>query len=476
MRLAIILLVFALFCNSCMSSGNSSNDGCSVAECINGDNDDLSSAILCNGCLAKTLSNRDSAIEFHDSQQRLGLAKSWLKRNVYRRKTLIDLDTDCLQIIFDQLGFFDIMKIRQLFPARRISEATLEFFWKHYREYTVVFEDHFHLQYIKKEPNDGDKINFDHVSKRIQVGYNKDAPTFLRFFGAAIKNLEAQQPKPIMIQGINKYTSNSLTNLTIYSIKEKDAQLFTNTFARLEELTIYFGYNFPQNASLKCSQIFPKLKRLIGYPTNPFDYSFMDFECPSLEYFELEEMYNDKMKDFENMLKKNPQLRALKTRYLWSDVYDLLDKYSVNLTNLTISGASVKEGTRFDRLKKLEFVNKYSDGMRLLKNITFPCLETLVLNLTSEISDSAVEFVRRHQSIRHLEVLNYETWNYSCDELNLLLAEMPLLQTMIHLNSPKHRSISKRYTDDWEIVADERESYLFLKRKPKIDDSLTVGQ
>lgn len=200
MRFSFLLIVTALFCNSCVSSEQSHINNCSVPECINGGNKNLSSVILCNCCMAKGFSHRDTALLFHKFQQKLNSI------NDKGRKTFADLDFDVLSLIFEELDTDSMLKLLDASPTDMIFTVAKDTFWRRYKDYTVRI-----ISESESRSTSTPDYTFalDSIPKRVMLSTSK-APKILRLFGNVIRHLVVQSPSTIISQYINKYLSGSL--------------------------------------------------------------------------------------------------------------------------------------------------------------------------------------------------------------------------------------------------------------------------
>lgn len=400
-----------LFCNSCTSSEQSPNNGCAIAECVNGGNSNISSVILCNNCLAKTLSNRDTALRFNESQQQL---KSNEMDN-YGRKRLDDLNVDVLSLIFDELTIVDMMNLCHAYPIRILSTVAKYSFWRRYKDYTVQMKNY--------APNDGNHITLDNDLKCIQVGRKKSAKVF-RIFGNVIHQLEISYPSIIIVQFMNRYMRHTLVRLHLNSIDENAVSHFTKPFTAVEELELSFGYTYQSKEHLKCNQVFYNIRQLTLHSN--VDYNFIDCALPFLEHLQSHTIYTSDEMKFEKFLSKNAQLRSIETKYLSGNVCNAINRYVPNLESLTLSSAAVTNETRFECVKHLKIHNSNSIVFHEMRNLLFPCLESLQIIYAHEIFNVSGEFIRKHKTISHLKVLDFKRNGHQ--QFVQLLVELPNLR------------------------------------------------
>lgn len=129
------LIVAAIFCGSCMSNDSSANQvrtvgkNCSVVECINHGNGDISSAILCNDCVAKIVCDKDLALRFYEIQSEM------MNKSNVKHTTFSDLNLDCVLMIHDELNLLDKVNFLTAYPVKALIDATKNRFRMEYKDY-----------------------------------------------------------------------------------------------------------------------------------------------------------------------------------------------------------------------------------------------------------------------------------------------------------------------------------------------------
>lgn len=203
MKLSLIAFFVALFCNSCMSK-NISYNICSVAECINNGNDNLTSVVLCNECMKNVLSNSVAAHQFHGVQRELVI------RHHYHRIKLADLNADVLFLIFDQLEIGDLLNLLTVYPDGMFSAIANDIYRRKYKDYDLFINNYTTLD------TTGVGIN-KYSNNSIVVG--EKAPLFLFFFGGLVQNLNIVSAPNYNIQYVNKYAEDSSTKFDKFDLK-----------------------------------------------------------------------------------------------------------------------------------------------------------------------------------------------------------------------------------------------------------------
>lgn len=423
MNSCVVLLVFTvLFYNSCLANETSHNKLCSVAECVNNGNTNISTAILCNGCMANILTRTDAASIFHEAQSKI---KSLNENTVFRTK-LAELNGDVLYLILDQLEFDDMLNLLKGYPAKKLFAVANDIYWTRYRDYVVK------IGLVGR-------VDIDDTSKRITVG--KWGVKFIRYFGRVIQHLEIEHSSTLLIQNTNKYASDSLTKLKITYIREDPFQLFKKPFTKLKafELDVIAPINQPGHLPL--NQIFPKLQRLTLASYYSIDKSFITCALPNLVHLKF---IVDKMKNIENlygMFRENPQIRSFAIDHLSQDFCNLINEHVENLENLTVSHIEVEKDTHFEYVKNL-IVYSFPEK---ISNLTLPHLQSLEIN--DKVPNTWEEFAKNHQHLTHLKIYHgpYDSWIGYRELMNIINVFPNLIEIILER--------SNREIDDESIEA-----------------------
>lgn len=204
----LFLFVSVILCNICTSSSDLSQKLCPVTECINNRNVDDSTAILCNNCLQKVLSNKDvAALLFHEIQ----------RNEINDAKKLADLNVDVLFIILDYLEIGDLLNLLMVYPDKMLRSVATSIYSRKYKDYHIQVTEGFDDFQVKQNP------------KRIVVG-EKVSLLFL-FFGHFIENLLIYFPPHIAIQYVNPFGCNTFSKF--------DLKFINRHLPNLEHLTLH---------------------------------------------------------------------------------------------------------------------------------------------------------------------------------------------------------------------------------------------
>lgn len=376
-----LVFVVTIFFNSCLPSAQSSK-GCSIAECINNGNDDVSSVILCNSCLGKILLNTDATMLFHEAQRKV---------NRHGQTKIYDLNTDVLRIIFDDLHILQIMNLFEAYPAATISIVANDIFWKKYKDYVV---------YITSEgPWLTDRIKFDEITKRVIVG--REAPMLLKCFGSAIRYLKMDYLSVMAMKYINKYASDSLITLNMVNVHDNPFEYFKKPFRALEVFTMT-GRTAIKAKKMAFNQIFPNLRRLSMLSISDIDESFIAGELPHLEHLHLTIGNLRKKDNIFGLLRTNEQIRNITIDILSQDLSIVISEHVPNIVNLSISTFDLENETCFEHVKLLKIGQNAGNFGKML----LPQLEELEIEYSYNISTEWTEFFSKHQHVKRLKILD----------------------------------------------------------------------
>lgn len=386
----------ATYCGSCMTN-DAPEKSCSVAECVNSGNRVVSTAILCNSCMAKILSNPDAADIFLREVQQIVI-----DGHNFNQKKLADLNADVLMLIFDGLEVLDMMNLIDVYPARQLLAIANDSFWRRYKNYQVLNDQRFGPKGIEIYSG--------------CISTSKLTETFLRLFGGGIKNLKIQYPSTIAIQYINKYARNSLTKLSISFLKENQFDYFNKPYNNIEELYFHNEFNAEIKAgNLTFCQLFPKLQKLSMLLNSDIETSVIDCEFPYLKHFDVYERNMKSKESIFTMITKNPQIQSIGMETLSQEFYNIINKYVQNLENLTVSNINTDGGACFEHVKHLK-VHPYCDK---IDKLSLPQLKSLEIGFIDKNPAPWAEFIKKHQYVSHLKVIGAKGYgiHYSLTEL-----------------------------------------------------------
>lgn len=461
----IFLLVTAIFCSSFMETA-SSPQSCSVPECLNNKNGDLSTAILCNDCVKKIFSDPDATSLFNKVQQRI---------NYNGPKRLSDLNADVLFIIFDQLDIMQIFQLIKAYPAEILSAVAKNVFFRRYKDYEMDIWD------VNNRDSKGEFTGIDIHEEKIRIGYKMNYE-ILKYFGDAMRYVSFSTLSIVYIQNVNRFTCNSLSKLRVSDIRQNTLTNFKRPFKAVEEFIgqVQFSNVLKFNTGrLSFSEMFPKLRLLTLFLDGAVDLSFLNYEFAFLEDVNILRSGPFSSQDERNLgviFKKNPQIRFFQFSRLTQTLCDVFNN-ATNLKNVTVGSYDLKMENQIILHHVKHFkISCFGDklGLEAMSKLSLPQLETL------DIPHSSVagwkEFVEKQKHVTHLKISSIYT---KSDVISPLLAEMPnVIETTleidnleivnkiiqsnqqlmkmnfarIHINDTARDVLKDRFENDWNII------------------------
>lgn len=406
MRLAHLVFVAVLFCNSCTSIERVHNKNCSTADCMYADNgnrkSDLLSAILCNGCLEIVVSNPNmGALLISEIQRKI----------IYGdiRTIFTDLNADVQSLILDEMVFLDIINLLrayQYLPSPVLSVVARANFWRKFKGFEVE---------INLLSTTEQNYTIFNETKWLTIRDFTIGKNLLRHFGGEIERFQLKNPSSypskchlisILTKYLGKYAIKSLTHLNLDFINSDTFKNFKRPFSELRELSFNVSDDRVATGNLTLS-LFPKLESLNLILYRNMDYSFLLYEYPSLTYLKFYlHFINWKYENqFEEMLNKAYGIRSLEMSYLSQKLCDIINRCLPNLENLTISHVDDVNETRFEHVQNVQVRKRQS---KRFDGLTFPHLKTLLIVHTGDIIDKWTEFFRRHRQVTHLKIIDLD--------------------------------------------------------------------
>lgn len=433
------MLIAMLFCNSSMSSELDPVNICSAADCINNENRDTSSAIMCKDCIAEILSNDDLALRFYELQSELinernkhaanesQHIQNLLGENIsesadddadlalvngvrVRRTKFTDLNVDVLMLIFDELtDAIDTFNLLTVVP---------DCFWIKYKDYDIRINEWHQFE----------GINFDNEHKFVKVS-TQGATKLLRYFGNVVQELELTAPSNVTIQLINKYASNSLVKLAIDYAREYTFEEFIKPLEKVEQLFIR-TFTIIRPGPLSLEEIFPNLRRLIARFDHDVDSSFLFRKFEHLEHFHFSHESQSRNELAKKFFELNPHIRSVEFARLNQNLCSIISKRLPNLERLAVSTHSftIERETKIEQVKHFQITHSNMDleagSMALLR---FPNLQSIRIGCNNYISNTWTNFFRKHDHVVRLQIMHV----FEHRQLIRLLDELPNLTELI---------------------------------------------
>lgn len=365
----------------------------------------------------------------------LGISHEMVKRDVDGVKTkFTDLNGDVIVDILNHFEFMNLLKVTETMP------------WLSTYAAEVIRRRNYEIEINRSNSNDGSITD----DGRLMLGKAETILSVLKHFGSGIQHLNIENrwtdsnDSDINL-AINQYTSDSLKIFQLFNIKERSFEAFTIPFTKLEELKIVVPQiKGPVRLPMSLNELFPNLKRI--YVAVYADIDFMDCEFPNLEQvtlsFENIEWHQlDRLKGF---IAKNPQVRST---ILWRSpkgTFKRIHKHWPNLVNLTVEIKEIGDhAIHFNDLKYLHFRSHFNVDFYPINKISSSSLETLRMEYSTKFGDQWMEFIDKHNGVRHL--IADVTWTETEPGLAELTTRMHNLAevTVYAFNSIKIETIER---------------------------------
>lgn len=322
-----------------------------------------------------------------------------------------DLDDYTLLSIFDVLNLDDLINVADIGLRYRHLVT---------RHYAISkFKLHDSLVRFSGHMLAGSSVEISSYS--IEIVDFSMAQKVLRIFGHIISKLQFNYDRynPIqarrMARYINKYCSESLVEIKLYSFKESVLELWDIPFAKVQN--VYLIRGIFTSKSFDLNTIFPSMQRLeLEWITIP-ESKYLVQHYPHLKHFKMSDT-----KIIEKILSLNHQIQSV---YVWGEYnFDFLRficSESPNLSELILNGLPNDfTETAFQRIysmpnikkftlhlsKLIEFIPEYSPfDLGQVEEFTLSCFEP---------SQKWIELITQYQTIRKLNVkwgtLNSHQW------------------------------------------------------------------
>lgn len=420
MRFDLVLLLTALFCNVCASI-DPINANCSIVECVNSGNIDTSSAILCNDCMAKILSNKDTSLLLREIQQRLTNNDNQISithprystkvesgSDNFDRTKLADLNADVLFLIFDELHILDTLNLLKAYPDETLSAVAAADFRRKYKCHTI------NIDAYPQSSDVGTYRTIEVNAHSIAVFQLKITKNLLKHFGAVIERLTIKsffEPFSTrfyvfstLSQWIYKYAGRSLKCLDLSYMTTDMVVHFNQPFVAVEELAIKNYRLSKQQKTLETKplhELFPRLHKLQMELHPNMNYSFIYCNFPHLEILQMEITEGTKNEVLDAFLSKNTQIKSIEMTFLSKDICDIINNNLPNLECLKLRQISHVNDTHFKWLKNFE-INSINNEQ--IKRLSLPLLQTLNITYNPRVGVEWIPFFHTHKNITRLKI------------------------------------------------------------------------
>lgn len=338
---------------------------------------------------------------------------------------LTDLDFDVLFLIFDHLDVPELIHMAAAHPNLKIIAESI--FFEKYHDYEIRIIE-------ANEHHTDEKFRINQHEKYIEFPDSDWIEVVLKYAGKWIQKLKIESDQlydrsKFVNEIVNKYMSESLISLNLNYIDTDTFEYFTMPFNAVEKLHFSIDEEVPSANMLPLNQLFPKLRQMYVSVWLDLDYSFFDCEFYHLEHVEVSvNYYNSKnqIKQIENLLQKNPQIRIISTWHFPADYVKIINKLLPNLENLTLHEfGSLDENVCFENVKNFQLFEPLPNS---LEKLSFPHLESIDMEFNG--NEEWIKFFENHRRLNKL-IINKVTENQLLEITSLLpnLVELEVYDT-----------------------------------------------
>lgn len=343
------------------------------------------------------------------------------------RKRLADLNPDVLSLIFDEMSIEDMMNLLDARLPQSLVAAAKNSFYRRYKDYEVKIGNWPHLK----------RIRIIDLYKFMELPSEEIAPNVLRVLGDVIQRLTMRYPTKTILQLINKYASDSLTELSLRFnsfVGDDTIQTLTNSFKRVKVLELKVTDKF-NPGNLTFIEMFPNIREL-NFEMHSYDVncSFFVGKFEHLQHLALHS-YAGQYHQFKNWLIENSQIRCLGLSQLTSDISDTINEHLPNVEALEMLTVAtwMENPARFENIKDLQISEYCKEPLDL---VTFSRLESLRIFIgrdcfysTRERVDRLTEFFGRHSNVSRFET----SWKFFSENGNYLPSLLKLMNELPHM-------------------------------------------
>lgn len=336
---------------------------------------------------------------------------------------LIDLNEDCLYLIFNRLGLGDLVNIAEV--SSKFAHIGSSIFRQTYSKYKIR---------LIKSSYSGTPYAIGNTT--IKVSDFNLIPNLMKYFGKHIRKMIIPDSYADDFSGdcwskihrfVNEYGSKSLTELKLGRVYKELWPMYTVPFQKVENLDIELQTD-PDG--MKLNELCPNLRRLKIHSSNSVNtnFAFIDCELPYLEFLTIDVgNWWSRGKQLLGILEKNPQIRSIYAKDTSSQFKKKISEYFPRLDYLVFYlGDSSGDPLHFESVKHFDLY--LNSGYTSLQNLSFSHLESLEFTHTPKSYDIFVEFFQRHRNLSRLHLR--ESWGGELD-LEALTVDLPKLVEMI---------------------------------------------
>lgn len=350
------------------------------------------------------------------------------QENQNEKITFINMNADCLYLIFDRLDIKDLINMAQI--SEEYTHIATSVYRRKYSEHEIRMGE---TEYDRVERLKPSPIDIIISSNYIKIKDLKLASNFMKFFGNKIQKLVMYNyPKlpsdwAILNRIVNKYGAESLTKLKMSRFSKEIWSQFSQPFKNIKTMDIDIEGN---TDGMKLNWMCPKLKSLNIIFIREANYDFIDCELPHLEHLHIS-FHNvliwNRKEEIIGLIKKNPQIRSMDIVPTIPELAQVVNELLPRLESITLRfDDQGNQPLHFENVKHCAVSSNYD--YVTVTNLSFSHLESLEIQYPSMKLEKYIEFIGRHRNLKRLRV------NRSMRDgidLNELTAELSNLEEMI---------------------------------------------
>lgn len=255
---------------------------------------------------------------------------------------------------------------------------------------------------------------FQQIDNHIRIQNVDTMEKLLKSFGGSILKLivnsNISKEKLELVNKINglisTHCSDTLVQIDLTRFGSCPFDGFTKPFKKVENVDLHGTFTKMENLNYTFNQLFPAVKRLTMPSIKFSNESAIAWKLPQLEQLEFMVSPNSNdMKFFEDLLKKNPQLRSLKMGCKYEMFLPKVNELLPELENLELLyyfNDDINTHVDFKNVKILTmFRDRYNIGS---PNVNFEKLTELHTNVRSHGYNWWTEFVNNSDTLERLHL------------------------------------------------------------------------
>lgn len=336
-----------------------------------------------------------------------------------------EMNADCWFLTLDHLNIIDLLNLSQ--TSQQFSALTAYVFQGKFANHDIeIMRDHSTSDISIKTLFDKfiENLFEPYIPQNIDTRmWSLDENSFelydfelilnlLKQFGYLIQKLKIKtnnllpHRSEVINRSINEYCSNSLVQLDLGFLRENSLEQFTKPFNALEEFTGSVDTLKIGHKTQPLNQLFPNLRRLNLFLKSEIDYSFIECAFPHLEHLSVRSLYSSRLtaeKSFENLLRKNLQIRSIEASIFQPNLIKFIHEVVPNIERLSLADVDIGDSEiNFDRVKFFEMTQPPVGSIALL---TFKSLEELHMKYSTQSHGAWIEFLKMYRNLTRLHII-----------------------------------------------------------------------